>query len=63
MREGSPFAFVDTNILVYAFDRSEGEKHVMAAELISSLWQSRSGCICIQVLQEFHVAIVRPKRQ
>ena len=63
MKEGNSLAFVDTNILVYAFDRSEGKKHTLAAGLIGSLWQSRSGCISIQVLQEFYVAMTRPKGQ
>lgn len=51
--------FVDTNILVYAHDRSAGEKHAMARDLIRSLWESGSGCLSIQVLQEFFVIITR----
>ena len=51
MKEGSPLIFVDTNILVYAFDRLEGEKHFKAVRLVESLWETRSGCLSIQVLQ------------
>ena len=46
--------FVDTNILVYAHDRSSGTKHSQAKMLIQSLWESRTGSISIQVLQEFY---------
>lgn len=49
--------FVDTNILVYAHDRSAGEKHVRARELVRELWQSGNGCLSVQVLQEFYVTV------
>ncbi|MDP2157670.1 MAG: PIN domain-containing protein, partial [Nitrospirota bacterium] len=45
--------FVDTNILVYAYDVSAGEKHARAAEIIKNLWKSGRGIISTQVLQEF----------
>lgn len=61
MKEGSPLFFVDTNILVYAFDQLEGEKHFKAVRLVKSLWETRSGCLSIQVLQEFHSAVTRPR--
>ena len=51
--------FVDTNILVYAHDRSAGDKHMRAKELIGALWASEAGCLSIQVLQEFYVTITR----
>ena len=49
--------FVDTNIFVYAYDTSSAEKHRRALELISNLWDSRQGCLSIQVLQEFYVSL------
>ena len=49
--------FVDTNILVYAHDRSAGDRHERAKELIGALWASGAGCLSIQVLQEFYVTI------
>jgi len=52
--EGGP-CFVDTNILVYAYDASAGEKHERARELVSGLWRRRAGRLSIQVLQEFYV--------
>ncbi len=45
--------FVDTNILLYAYDRSAGNKFTVANELLQRLWVNRNGCISIQVLQEF----------
>ena len=44
--------FVDTNILVYAHDRSAGAKHDRARTLIEQLWQSGNGVLSTQVVQE-----------
>ncbi|MBI5178469.1 MAG: PIN domain-containing protein [Nitrospinae bacterium] len=51
--------FVDTNIIVYAYDPSAGEKHLKAAEVMSGLWESGNGVVSIQVLQEFFVTATR----
>jgi predicted nucleic acid-binding protein len=45
--------FVDTNILVYAHDRSAGLKHERAAQVIERLWSTAEGVLSTQVLQEF----------
>lgn len=44
--------FVDTNILVYAHDRSAGVKHERARALVDELWDSGNGVLSTQVLQE-----------
>jgi predicted nucleic acid-binding protein len=44
--------FVDTNILLYAHDRSAGLKHERARQLIERLWISGQGVLSTQVLQE-----------
>jgi predicted nucleic acid-binding protein len=44
--------FVDTNILVYAHDRSSDAKHKRARALIEQLWASGAGVLSTQVLQE-----------
>lgn len=44
--------FVDTNILIYAHDRSQGIKHERARQLIEHLWESGKGVLSTQVLQE-----------
>ena len=49
--------FLDTNIIVYAHDRSSGDKHAVAREIMDYLWESRRGVISVQVLQEFYVCI------
>lgn len=51
--------FVDTNILVYAHDRSTGIKHVKARELVQALWDSGDGVLSTQVLQELCVNLRR----
>jgi predicted nucleic acid-binding protein len=51
--------FVDTNILVYAYDSSAGDKHEIAEKEIASLWNSGQGLISTQVLQEFYVTITK----
>src|SRR5689334_729897 len=51
--------FVDTNILIYAFDATAGDKRRVAVELITRLWADRRGCVSLQVLQEFYVAVTR----
>jgi len=51
--------FVDTNILVYAHDITQGVKHERARELVSSLWESGDGVLSTQVLQELCVTVRR----
>jgi predicted nucleic acid-binding protein len=51
--------FVDTNILVYAHDDSAGAKRDQARALVEQLWESRDGCLSVQVLQEFFVTVTR----
>jgi predicted nucleic acid-binding protein len=51
--------FLDTNILVYAYDRSAGKKHSLAAQLMEKCWQKENGCLSIQVLQELFVTVTR----
>jgi predicted nucleic acid-binding protein len=53
------YQFVDTNVLVYAYDRSAGKKHEQARALLAELWASGNGRLSIQVLQEFYVVISR----
>lgn len=51
--------FVDTNILVYAFDPSAGRKRTAAVQLLERLWETGTGCLSVQVLQEFFVTVTR----
>jgi predicted nucleic acid-binding protein len=49
--------FVDTNVLVYSRDASEGEKHQRARAWMAHLWTTRQGRLSYQVLQEFYVTV------
>jgi predicted nucleic acid-binding protein len=51
--------FVDTNILIYAHDRSAGVKHARARQLLEQLWSSGEGVLSTQVLQELCVNLRR----
>jgi len=55
--------FVDTNVLVYAYDKSAGEKWERARSILSELWASNRGCLSVQVLQEFYVAVTQKVRR
>ncbi len=51
--------FVDTNILIYAHDRSTGIRHERARQLVERLWTSGQGVLSTQVLQELCVNLRR----
>jgi predicted nucleic acid-binding protein len=51
--------FLDTNILVYAHDRSSGDKHQRAAALVEQIWHAGNGVLSTQVLQEFCFSVRR----
>lgn len=51
--------FLDTNVLVYAYDNSAELKHEQAVRLVENCWETESGCISIQVLQEFYVTVTK----
>jgi predicted nucleic acid-binding protein len=54
-----PREFVDANIIVYAFDASAGRKQGAARALLERLWDTNTGCLSIQVLQEFFVTVTK----
>lgn len=45
--------FLDTNVLVYAWDRSEPVKGPFAKSLLQQILQTGRPCISVQVLSEF----------
>ena len=51
--------FLDTNILVYAYDLDEKSKRQTAKAILADCWNNRSGVISTQVLQEFYVTLTR----
>lgn len=50
---------IDTNILVYAYDRSEIEKQMKAADILDMLTQNNAGALSIQTLSEFFVVTTK----
>ena len=51
--------FLDTNILIYAYDVDAGRKREIAKGILRDLWSSRNGVLSTQVLQEFYVNVTR----
>ncbi len=51
--------FVDTNVLVYARDPSDGEKHQKAWRWVMDLWNSRAGRVSYQVLHEYYLTVTQ----
>jgi predicted nucleic acid-binding protein len=63
MHDKTLLEFFDTNVLVYAHDKSAGRKHDVAKELIRRLWDSGRGCLSVQVLQDFYVTVTKKTRR
>lgn len=52
--------FIDTNILVYAYDIQAGKKHVKAIQLIEAIWTEKQiPSISTQVLNELACNLLR----
>jgi predicted nucleic acid-binding protein len=51
--------FIDTNVLIYAHDIDQEEKHPIARMLVTELLKTRRGVLSPQVLQEFYVNVTR----
>jgi predicted nucleic acid-binding protein len=51
--------FVDSNILIYAHDLDAGYRHRRAADRLASLWDTGTGLLSTQVLQEFYVNVTQ----
>lgn len=54
--------FLDTNVLVYAYDNDAGSRHERAVQLIEELRRTMQVVVSAQVLNEFYSAITRPTR-
>ena len=51
--------FLDTNVLVYAYDKHEPEKRAKAQSILTRAIQNESGCLSTQVLGEFFTVVTR----
>ncbi len=56
---GDTTSFIDTNILIYAHDRTDIRKQQTARAVLEAHWERRSGALSTQVLQEFYAAATR----
>ena len=52
-------SFFDTNVLVYADDKSSPAKQRRAIELVVEHRRARTGVLSLQVLQEYFVTVTR----
>jgi predicted nucleic acid-binding protein len=53
-------AFLDTNVLVYAFDEGEPAKREVARDLVEEHLMGDDGMLSVQVLREFYSATRKP---
>ena len=57
MTAEKPLGFVDTNVLVYAFDKSSSPKKLVAQRLMNELMEEDRMRVSTQVLQELYVTL------
>jgi predicted nucleic acid-binding protein len=51
--------FLDTNVLVYAYDPADAAKHTRALAVLTRLGTQQRGALSAQVLSEFVVTVAR----
>lgn len=54
--------FVDSNVLVYAFDNADPAKQRAAQSWRTALWKTRLGRVSFQVFSEFYVNVLRIRK-
>jgi predicted nucleic acid-binding protein len=59
MTNGSSAFLVDTNVLVYAYDPSDGDKRKRSIEVLESLGTRQMGSLSAQILGKFFVTVTR----
>ena len=59
MSSSQELVFIDTNILVYAHDSGSASRQKVAQAVLKELWDTRSGVLSTQVLQEFYAVVTR----
>ena len=59
---GDSATFVDTNVLVYAYDSSDAAKQGAAQAILEELWATGTGVMSTQVLQEFYSVATRRQK-
>jgi len=51
--------FVDTNVFLYAHDRSSERKREIARHILGEIWEKKNGLLSTQVLQELYIGLAR----
>lgn len=51
--------FLDTNVLVYAYDKQEPDKRAKAQSILTQAIRNETGCLSAQVLGEFFTVVTR----
>ncbi len=54
-------ALIDTNILIYAYDRNDPVRHTKAKEVLAGLLQHSAGYLSVKTIAEFFAATLRLK--
>ncbi len=55
----APCFFVDTNLLVYTYDRADPAKQQRATKWLAFLWRSGRGRLSTQILNEFYAVVTQ----
>lgn len=50
---------IDANILVYAYDTADREKHSVCKTILKEVWSKGGGVVTLQNLMEFFVVVTR----
>ncbi|MFB8280958.1 PIN domain-containing protein [Nocardia colli] len=51
--------FIDTNILLYAYEAGDNKRSAIARAVLADLWERNAGLLSTQVLQEFYSVATR----
>ena len=63
MTEYEQLHLIDSNILVYAYNKSAGKKHSKAKEVMKRSWIKKNSVLSIQNLAEFHSVITKKAKK
>ena len=51
--------FLDSNIIIYAYDKSDPERQKKAQQILKEAFQNENGILSSQVCSEFFVVVTR----
>ena len=59
MIEDNELKLIDSNVLVYAYDKSEPKKQALAEKTVKERWLKQDGVLSIQNLAEFYFIVTK----